>query len=106
MSKKLSPIVRRVDLNQKQIVKELREYGATVAHTHIIGKGFPDIVVGYSGKNYFFEIKNPGKKLTEKESVWIDSWRGQVNVIETSQQAIQIIEKQWLHSECGDFFYR
>ncbi len=94
MGIKLNPIVRRVYFNQNQIVKELREYGMSVSHTHIIGKGFPDIVVGYLGKNYLFEVKNNRKKkITEKESVWLDNWQGQVNIIQTAEQGIKIIEK-------------
>lgn len=40
---------KRVDRNQPEIVKALREQGASVAHTHQIGQGFPDIVVGVQG---------------------------------------------------------
>jgi len=95
MARKLKPIIRRVDNNQKEIVKELRKFGATVAHTHIIGKGFPDIVVGYSGNNFLFEIKEPGarEKLTDKEKVWLNAWLGQSEVIENSQEAIEIIKE-------------
>lgn len=35
----------RTDANQPEIVKALREHGFHVAHTHTIGKGFPDVVV-------------------------------------------------------------
>ena len=47
----------KVDLNQKEIVKHFRSLGATVAHTHMIGQGYPDITVGYRGTNYMVEIK-------------------------------------------------
>ena len=40
---------KRVDRNQPEIVEALREAGASVAHTHAIGQGFPDIVVGVQG---------------------------------------------------------
>jgi hypothetical protein len=40
---------KRVDRNQPEIVKAVRKAGATVGHTHEIGKGFPDIVIGCEG---------------------------------------------------------
>lgn len=42
----------RVDDNQAEIVKVLRQLGATVRPTHTVGDGFPDLVVGWRGKNY------------------------------------------------------
>ena len=48
---------KRVDDNQTKIVKELRGEGMTVQHLHGVHGGCPDIVVGYKGKNYMFEIK-------------------------------------------------
>ena len=40
---------KRVDRNQPEIVDALRKAGASVGHTHAVGKGFPDIVVGVQG---------------------------------------------------------
>lgn len=40
---------KRTDRNQAEIVKALRDAGASVGHTHTVGKGFPDIVVGVPG---------------------------------------------------------
>ena len=40
---------KRVDRNQPEIVEALREVGASVGHTHAIGQGFPDVVVGVQG---------------------------------------------------------
>ena len=45
----------KTDVNQKAVVEQLRAIGATVAITSQLGKGFPDIVVGYGGDNYLFE---------------------------------------------------
>lgn len=41
--------VKRVDKNQPEIVKAIRATGASVSHTHSLGHGFPDIVVGVDG---------------------------------------------------------
>lgn len=40
---------KRVDRNQAEIVKALREAGASIAHLHTIGHGVPDILVGVQG---------------------------------------------------------
>lgn len=40
---------KRVDRNQPEIVDALRKAGASVGHTHSLGHGFPDIVVGLQG---------------------------------------------------------
>ena len=79
-------MIRKVDANQKQIVDSLRKIpGVTVFSTHTIGKGVPDIVVGYCGQNYLFEIKDGAKtpsqqKLTPMEVTFFETWKGQVKV--------------------------
>ena len=55
-------VFKKVDSNQTRVVKALRELGATVQHLHAVGKGCPDIVVGYKNRNYLLEIKD-GEKL-------------------------------------------
>jgi Holliday junction resolvase len=86
----------KTDVNQKAVVEQLRAIGATVAITSQLGKGFPDIVVGYGGDNYLFEIKDQKKtpserKLTKDEQKFNDSWEGQYAVIETAAQALKIM---------------
>ena len=46
------------DLNQDEIVTVLRNSGAAVLFTHQLKNAF-DILVGYEGVLYMFEIKNP-----------------------------------------------
>lgn len=86
---------KRVDDNQKEIVTELREIGATVQHLHTIGKGCPDILVGFGGRNYLFEIKDPSKppsqtKLTPAELKWSLDWTGQYNIIYNITDATEV----------------
>jgi hypothetical protein len=94
----------RIDANQPQIVADLRGVGCVVWSTAGVGNGFPDIVVGYQGRNYLFEIKDPAKPpsaraLTPKERefflLW-NKWRsgartGQVDIIETADDAMKIV---------------
>ena len=81
----------KVDENQPEIVQALREIGATVEPLHFVGRGFPDIAVGYRGNNWLFEIKTKAGKLTEDEHDWHGDWRGQVHVIRTADQAIAMV---------------
>lgn len=89
---------KRTDRNQSEIVEALRSIGATVAITSTLGKGFPDIVVGYRGGNYLIEIKDwqqiPSKRrLTLDESEFHAMWRGQVSIIETVSEAISLVSR-------------
>ena len=70
----------RTDTNQKAIVFALRRLGCSVKPTHMVGDGFPDIVVGFRNSNYLFEIKDPDKppsarKLTPMENKFHIKWQ-------------------------------
>lgn len=85
----------KTDDNHKQIVTELRKAGASVYNTHQL-KGFCDICVGYKGMNYLMEIKDPNKppsarRLTEREEEFHTTWRGQISVVHTTDEALDII---------------
>jgi hypothetical protein len=85
----------RVDGNQKEIVNKLRAIGATVLHTHQLKNCF-DILVGWKGKNFAFEIKDGSKpkskrKLTEGEQKFFDVWRGQIDKVESFDDILKII---------------
>ena len=84
---------KRADTNQAAIVLELRKLGYSVQHLHTVGGGCPDIVVGYGGANYLFEIKSRGGKLTQDEAIFFEVWRGQVNVIYSVEDALAIMQK-------------
>lgn len=86
----------RTDANQNEIVQALRDVGATVAVTSMIGSGFPDIVAGYRGVNYLIEIKDGSKppskrRLTKDEQEFHDLWRGAVVVVNDIDEALKLI---------------
>ena len=87
----------KVDVNQPEIVKALRKFGATVLITSQLKNCF-DILVGYNGINYIMEIKDgtlpPSKKrLTEGELKFKESWKGgEYYIPESVEQAINIIK--------------
>ncbi len=87
----------RIDANQPAIVAALRKLGATVLHLHTIGKGAPDILIGYQGKNALVELKDGDKppsarKLTPDEVKFHAEWRGQVAIIESVDEAVAFIQ--------------
>lgn len=89
--------VARVDVNQPAIVAALRKLGASVLHLHQLGKGAPDLAVGYQGRNFFLELKDGDKppsarKLTPDEQKFHAEWRGQVAIIESVDEAVAFIQ--------------
>ena len=85
----------KVDANHVEITAALRGIGATVKPTHQL-KGFVDLVVGFRGKNYLFEIKDGSKppsarKLTGKEQEFHDTWNGSVCIVESVQDALNVL---------------
>lgn len=84
---------KRVDANQPKIVEAFRKLGFKVAHTHTIGKGFPDIVVSRRGKTKLIEIKDgaqpPSKrKLTPDEEKFHQEWDDHIPIIETEEDVV------------------
>lgn len=88
----------KVDDNQAELVQELRQMGVSVTHLHAVGKGCPDILCGWRGRNWLFEIKDGAKppsarKLTPAQNLWHATWSGQATVITTAQQALSIMQE-------------
>lgn len=88
---------KRIDRNQPQIVSNLRRIGATVQILSMVGKGCPDILVGFKGTNYLFELKDgekpkSKKQLTEDEKVFFDTWRGQVHKVESIDEILAVLD--------------
>jgi Holliday junction resolvase len=87
----------RVDANQKEIVQELRKRGISVLHTHQLGKGAPDIIVGYMNSNYLIELKDGNKsksqqRLTKDELDFSLKWRGNYAVCNSLEQILLLID--------------
>jgi Holliday junction resolvase len=60
---------------RKQIVTALRAAGATVQSLAGVGKGTPDLLVGYKGQTLLMEVKDGNKSpsarlLTEDQLKW------------------------------------
>ena len=89
--------ITKLDANHTEIISALKGvYGVTVADTAGVGHGFPDIVVGYRGKNFLIEIKDGAKppsdrKLTPSQSIFHGRWRGQVAVVTNVDEALTLV---------------
>lgn len=81
----------KVDANQAEIVKALRKAGATVQHLHAIGKGCPDLLVGYKCENYLVECKQIGANPNKLQKNWHYYWRGNVFVVHSPEEALDAI---------------
>ncbi len=68
---------KRVDKNQKDIVEAFRKCGATVIDLSKVGKGIPDLLVGYNNKTALVEIKSSETaKFTPHQEAFIREWNG------------------------------
>lgn len=94
---------KRIDKNQNEIVRGLRNLGFTVWITSALGKGSPDICVGTRTENgvklnILLELKDGSKcesqrKLTPLEDAFHKSWRGQIDVVNDLDEAVALIGK-------------
>ena len=83
---------RKTDKNHFEITWALRSVGASVFSLHTMGKGCPDIIVGFRGFTYLMEIKTEKGTLTEPEERWINEWRGnEVAIVRTADEALEVI---------------
>jgi Holliday junction resolvase len=73
----MSKYAKRVDTNQKEIVKVLRDLGCSVVHMHEAGRGIPDLLVGKDDITYLVEIKRDAKaSYTPAQIEFQDNWKG------------------------------
>ena len=85
---------KRVDCNQKDIVHALKTFGATVVDLSGVGKGCPDLLIGFKGTTYLIEIKKDSKaKFTPQQLQFNELWAGGVIArIQTIDEAIALLK--------------
>jgi Holliday junction resolvase len=71
----------KIDANHEQVVSALRAAGASVQSLAGVGKGVPDLLVGFQGKTLLMEVKDGRKtpsarRLTEDQLRWHGAWNG------------------------------
>ena len=88
----------RIDTNHKEIVKALREAGATVVSLASMKHGCPDLLVGYAGETLLMEIKRDSKsRFTPDQLDFMGKWKGgaisRVDSVEAAIRALGITRK-------------
>ena len=88
----------RIDTNHKEIVKALRDAGATVVSLAAMKHGCPDLLCGYNGETILMEIKRDAKaKFTPDQLDFLGKWKGgaisRVDSVEAAIRALGITRK-------------
>lgn len=86
----------KIDANQPEIVKALRQAGASVQHLHSVGAGCPDLLCAVAGRTFLVEVKDGSKplsaqKLTPDQVEWHAGWKSQVHVVNSIDAAIAVV---------------
>ena len=86
--------IKKVDKNQKDVVKALRDYGADVFLLHTVGGGIPDLLVCYNDETILMEVKDGAdKKLTPQQITLFANWRGgPLHRVNSVQEAIEVLK--------------
>lgn len=88
----------RTDGNHAAIVRAFRQIGASVQDLSSVGKGCPDLLVGYRNVSVPVEIKNGEKcesarQLTAAQRDWHAAWAGSVLIVDSVEDAVtKVIE--------------
>jgi len=90
---------KRVDLNHAEIVKTFRDLGASVFDTSGVGRGCPDVLLGYNGQTCLVEIKSgEKKKFTDAQLKFMAEWKGsavvRINDIDGAIRLIKLLDLQ------------
>ena len=83
----------KIDANQNQIVDFLRDAGASVQSLASLGKGVPDLLVGWRGINFAIEVKGPKGALTSDQAKWHREWRGRVVIVRSVEDCKNLLSE-------------
>lgn len=81
----------RIDSNHAEIVSALRKMGCSVQSLARLGKGCPDLLIGYQGRNVVLEVKADKGMLRAVQAVWRSNWRGHVAIVRSVEEAIAAV---------------
>jgi hypothetical protein len=86
--------IKKVDKNQKDVVKALRDYGAQVHLLHTVGGGIPDLLVCYADQTILMEVKDgEDKKLTPQQITLFANWiGGPLYRVNSVQEAVEVLK--------------
>ena len=83
----------RIDTNHKEIVKALRDAGATVVSLAAMKHGCPDLLVGFAGETMLMEIKRDSKaRFTPDQLDFLGKWKGgAISRVDSVEAAIRVL---------------
>jgi len=84
----------RIDANQNEIVKKLRDAHHSVWITSSVGNGTPDLVIGRNGISLPCELKVGKAQLTDDELDWHTEWKGSVAIVHSFEEAVEAMNEQ------------
>ena len=72
---------------------------AAVVDASGAGRGFPDLVVGWRGRNWLFEVKDGSRvpsrrRLTAAQVRLHSSWQGQVAIVHSADEILEILNRE------------
>jgi len=86
-----------LDANHTEIVSQLRHIGATVVDLAKVGKGCPDLLVGWRGKTYLMEIKTKTGHMRTTQEQFFRSWTGgHIAVVRSFDDAYNVLTMEGL----------
>ena len=86
-----------LDANHTEIVAGLRHIGATVVDLAKVGKGCPDLLVGWRGKTYLMEIKTKTGHMRATQEQFFRSWSGgHIAVVRSFDDAYTVLTMEGL----------
>jgi hypothetical protein len=89
----MSKYAKKVDENQKTIVHTFIALGASVLNLSTVGRGCPDLLIGYRGKSVLVEVKSTKGTFTEPQIKFMQEWRGgAVSRIDSVDGAIRLVK--------------
>lgn len=86
----------RRDANEPDIVKDLKKIGANVKRLQD-----DDLLVGWRGVNYLFEVKTADGKLTHSQEFMTKFWPGQYAIVRSTDDAFRIMFADDAARRCG-----
>lgn len=86
---KIPKYAAKRDANEAEIVRALRDIGATVIH--LSAPSVPDLLVGWREATFLLEVKAAKGTLTEPEQDFFDTWRGQAAIVRSVDDALRAI---------------
>jgi Holliday junction resolvase len=82
----------RADKNQQEIVDALRELGVSVIVLSQVGRGCPDLMIGWRGKNYLLEVKSENGELRPGQVEFFDTWKGRAFIVRSVEETLELLE--------------